>query len=156
MQADGDDEAHREERHGEVEGLRLEVLIARALREGRRREGLSQRALAERSGVHQSTIARLEAGAEGRLTTAAQVLAAVRLRLGVLDEGGQEVVVPRRPSDEGRDTGGRRLPAHLDVERSPWLPSWTFTRRMIAGTAHPLRREEPWIFHRRPPREDGG
>jgi predicted transcriptional regulator len=38
------------------------VNAARALRWARRRAGLSQRALAERSGVPQSTIGRIEAG----------------------------------------------------------------------------------------------
>jgi transcriptional regulator with XRE-family HTH domain len=65
---------------------------ARALREARRRAGLSQRELAEKSGVPQSTIGRIEAGAvDPRARTLDRLLRACGLDLELAPRLGQGV-----------------------------------------------------------------
>src|SRR5260221_12680662 len=57
---------------------------ATMLREGRRRAGLSQRALAERAGVPQSTVGRIESGAiDPRASTLGVLLRVCGLQLEV-------------------------------------------------------------------------
>lgn len=119
------------------------------IRRARRTADLSQRDLAERLGVSQSTVARWETG---RLEPCLHLLLAV-LRLAGLalavtdatraipaecalpadstaptvgDQSDPAVrTAPMRP-DSVRDRGGRRYPAHLDVEAIPeiWWPRW--------------------------------
>lgn len=67
--------------------------MARMLRAARRRAGLSQRELAERAGVPQSTVARIEAGlADARVGT-------LRRLLRVCGEDLEVLPIPGRGSD---------------------------------------------------------
>ena len=62
------------------------------LRRARRRVGLSQRALAARTGIAQPTIARIEGGREEpRVKTLERLLAACGQRLDVREQGGRGV-----------------------------------------------------------------
>ena len=96
------------------------------LREIRRRYVLSQRELAELSGLGKSTIGRLESGecADPTIGTLTRILGSVGLRIAVLHGHGREFVVPGEPV-EYRMRDGRRLPAHLRVRpicsmQTPW------------------------------------
>ncbi|MDU0313826.1 helix-turn-helix transcriptional regulator [Phycicoccus sp. M110.8] len=84
----------------------------------RRLGDLSQRELAARLGVHQSSVARWESGVAAiPLGALVEALAASGLRLAVVDGEGREV--PPFDRDVVRDNAGRRFPAHLDVA-PPW------------------------------------
>ncbi|MFC8615526.1 GNAT family N-acetyltransferase [Micromonospora purpureochromogenes] len=116
--------------------------LGRTIRAMRRRADLSQRELAEKSGVPQATIARIESGraVDPRFRTIEALVAAVQGRIvmsvptvnggrevgggteaepvghGVVGEGGQKTCgLPAVPHDELRDAVGRRYPAHLDA-----------------------------------------
>ncbi|MGW3603251.1 GNAT family N-acetyltransferase [Micromonospora sp. NPDC005161] len=105
--------------------------VGAALRDLRRRADLSQRELAERSGVPKSTLARIEAGEGGepafrtveRLVRAAGGELALRLPgdpCSTPDDAESSSV----SDDEPRDEAGRRYPAHLDVRRVRTLRDW--------------------------------
>lgn len=93
---------------------------SRVLRALRRREGLSQRELARRSGVALSTIAAVEAG---RRQPSLQVLASL-LAVGGLQLSAE--LPPPEPDDAVvrhlRLSLVRRLMRLLDVRGNPWLP----------------------------------
>ncbi|MEU8296308.1 GNAT family N-acetyltransferase [Micromonospora sp. NPDC048909] len=105
--------------------------VGRSLRALRRKADLSQRELAERSGVPQATLARIESGRAGdpRFRTVERLVRAA---------GGELIIgLPRQvelapvsavPHDDLRDEAGRRYPAHLDVweVRKPrdWPGAW--------------------------------
>ncbi|NYF56578.1 GNAT family N-acetyltransferase [Micromonospora purpureochromogenes] len=117
--------------------------LGRTIRAMRRRADLSQRELAEKSGVPQATIARIESGraADPRFRTIEALVAAVQGQIvmsvpsagggvevgggieaeaaghGVAEEGGGQATggLPAVPHDELRDAVGRRYPAHLDA-----------------------------------------
>jgi transcriptional regulator with XRE-family HTH domain len=115
-----------------------------AVGSGRRRLGLSQRAVAAKAGVNQSSVARLEAEHEVTTRVATAVLSAVGLRLVVV---GPEV--EERPEDSARDTGGHRLPAHLRARATGRLPLYTWLRRYYRGGPVLLgRRGEFWVYER--------
>jgi transcriptional regulator with XRE-family HTH domain len=114
-----------------------------AVRSGRRRLGLSQRALAAKAGVGQSSVARLEAEHDVSTRVATCVLAAVGLRLAVV---GPEV--EERPEDCARDTGGHRLPAHLPARTTDRLPVYTWLRRYYRGGPVFAGRGEFWVYER--------
>jgi transcriptional regulator with XRE-family HTH domain len=115
-----------------------------AVRSGRRRLGLSQRAVAAKAGVNQSSVARLEAEHDVTTRVATAVLSAVGLRLVVV---GPEV--EERPEDSARDTGGHRLPAHLHARATRRLPLYTWLRRYYRGGPVLLgRRGEFWVYER--------
>ncbi|WP_410810184.1 helix-turn-helix domain-containing protein [Micromonospora sp. 067-2] len=89
------------------------------LRALRRRADLSQRELAERAGVPQPTLARIESGRaiDPRLRTVERLVHAAggEVRIGV-PEAVPAISVPTSvPHDDMRDQAGRRYPAHLDV-----------------------------------------
>ncbi len=115
--------------------------IAAAVRAGRAEHGLSQRELAERAGLSQSAVAKLEAEVGNpSLATVVRVLAACGGRLSL-----ERPAQPTRMSGEYvRDGQGRRLPAHLSPYRLSAPPSWW-------SGATDIRRwsDEPkWSFYR--------
>jgi transcriptional regulator with XRE-family HTH domain len=118
-----------------------------AVRSGRRRLGLSQRALAAKAGVNQSSVARLEAEHDVSTRVATAVLTAVGLCLVVV---GPEV--EERPEDCARDTGGNRLPAHLRARTITQLPLYTWLRRYRRGGPLFVGRGEFWVYERPRPR----
>ncbi|WP_425310419.1 helix-turn-helix transcriptional regulator [Ammonicoccus fulvus] len=88
------------------------------IRRVRRVCDLSQRDLAERLGVHHSTVARWETNAvEPTLGAFARILALAGWTLEAVDPAGaesHETIQPMR-GDAARDRQGRRYPAHLDL-----------------------------------------
>lgn len=88
----------------------------RYLRAARHRADLSQRELAEKAAVPQSTVARAERHpARATASTIATLLAAMGLRIAVLDEDGSELQPEDEDDADRRDRGRRRYPAHLDL-----------------------------------------
>lgn len=88
--------------------------IGGLLRAARRRAVLSQRELAERTGLPKSAIARMECdvtGATTRIDRFSAALTACGVRLVVMAEGD----VPLTPWSGPRDRAGRLLPVHLDI-----------------------------------------
>ena len=89
------------------------------VRRARRAADLSQRDLAARLGVSQSTVARWETGQSSpTLCLVEQMLALSGLRLAMIDSAG-EPVAPMR-EDAPRDGAGRRYPAHVDLDALGW------------------------------------
>jgi transcriptional regulator with XRE-family HTH domain len=124
---------------------RLRPQISAAIRAGRAERGLSQRELAEASGISQSVLSRLESEVdEPSLAAVVHALAAVGARLTVVTE----LPAPSRMTGEhARDRAGRRLPAHLApyrlAEPHSWWPGVTDAR---------IWHDEPrWSYRRRPP-----
>ncbi len=134
----------------EEEAAELRDWLAVCVRAARRRLGLSQRAYAARAGTHQTGIARVEAGADARLSTVVAALAAAGLRLVPVTEQDTPADRTPHPSDTALGADGRRLPAHLDSEPSRWVPTWTFTRRILEHRPMP-RPGDFWVYHHRPP-----
>jgi transcriptional regulator with XRE-family HTH domain len=94
------------------------------LRRARRMADLSQRQLAGRAKVPQSTLARIESGQRTpSLNVFQRLLAAAGLSLVVVDGEGR-VVRPMRESDDTRDGGNRRYPSHLDTILDPVPGEW--------------------------------
>nr|WP_218908156.1 helix-turn-helix transcriptional regulator [Micromonospora jinlongensis] len=104
------------------------------MRDLRRRADLSQRELAEQSGIPKSTLARIEAGqgAGPAFRTVERLVRAAggELVLKLPDAPSSAAVdeSPQAPDhelwDELRDEAGRRYPAHLDVRRVLTLRDW--------------------------------
>lgn len=98
-------------------------LLLRAIR---RTYVLSQRELAERSGVSKSTIGRIESGEcpDPTIGAVRAVVESVGLRLTVHSRDGREFRLPA-PEVVPRMRDGRRFPAHLEARpivgmRTPW------------------------------------
>lgn len=89
------------------------------VRRARRAADLSQRDLAARLGVSQSTVARWETGQSSpTLRMVEQMLSLSGLRLGMVDPEGASVAPMRE--DAARDRAGRRFPAHVDLDALGW------------------------------------
>src|SRR5215210_5990817 len=89
------------------------------VRRARRAADLSQRGLAARLGVSQSTVARWETGQSSpTLSLVEQMLALSGLRLEMTDADGVSVAPMRE--DAPRDRAGRRFPAHVDLDALGW------------------------------------
>jgi transcriptional regulator with XRE-family HTH domain len=130
------------------EGTHLSV----ALRSSRRRLRWNQRDLARRAGLHQATIARMEAGTDVRFSAVLSALSACGLLLVAAPPVGAPAdwrVVPH-PMDEGRDTGGRRLPAHLPAYPTAIIPDYTLWKRMVRGENLLAERPPHWLYAREP------
>ncbi len=118
-----------------VDELPFLVGVALALRAGRRELGLSQRGFAAKVGLSKSAVARVETATPGLLVeTVADALAGVGLRLCVADDEDHiwdpatgELDVDK---EDARDSGGRRLPAHLTTRVWWHEPYWRFQRRL--------------------------
>ena len=96
---------------GEVPGL---------VRRVRRILDVSQRGLAALIGVSQSAVARWETGRTSpRICVVRQLLRLAGLQDSVSDSETGETVDPMR-DDGARDRGGRRYPAHVDLEVTGW------------------------------------
>ncbi|MEU5779660.1 helix-turn-helix domain-containing protein [Micromonospora lupini] len=108
--------------------------LGEALRELRRCADLSQRELAERSGVPKSTLARIEAGQDARpaFRTVERLVSAAGGELVLGLPGNSRCAATEEPTveppddqpEEMRDEAGRRYPAHLDVRRVRTLKDW--------------------------------
>lgn len=89
------------------------------IRRIRRVADLSQRDLAQRLGISQSTVARWETGRSSpTLGVVEQMLALGGLRLEMTDATGATVAPMRE--DAARDRAGRRFPAHVDLDALGW------------------------------------
>jgi ADP-ribose pyrophosphatase YjhB (NUDIX family)/transcriptional regulator with XRE-family HTH domain len=124
--------------------------LALVLRAARHQVGLSQRALARRSGLPVGTIAAVESGSRDlKVTALAALLTTCGWDLQVVDGAGRPV--DALLEDHRRDRAGRRYPAHVTVrstsEKGSWWgdrwgyywgipprPDWTFD---LAGRPYP-------------------
>lgn len=115
------------------------------VRRARRLADLSQRELAERLGVAQSLVARVETGGSLSVSVFARILALAGLRIVVVDDSGD--VIHAMPGAGFRSRAGSRLPAHLDVHAVPER----LTTKQLLRAADPAPRSV-W-YHRRPDRD---
>jgi len=132
----------------------------RYLRAARHRADLSQRELAEKAGLTQSIVARIERNPNlARVEHLAKLLETAGLYLIVVDEEGHEIKAESEEESARRDRAGRRFPAHFDVRpgtegwwgRSYWsiyeraAPEYTFNaarwRRDLVRALDERRRE---------------
>ena len=113
------------------------------VRRARRLADLSQRDLADRLGVNQATIARVENGGSLDVDAFLRILGVAGLQLCVVGAQGDEVMP--MPDDVFRDRAGRRRPAHLDVHALPEVPTMKMLFRSVDpapdGVWHHLRPE---------------
>jgi DNA-binding XRE family transcriptional regulator len=121
----------------------LATAISATLRAGRARLELSQRELAQRAGLTQAAIARLERGDyDPRLSWVLAALDAVG--------AGLELPQPeqrwRRDGEYVRDNAGRRLPAHLGPYRLRSPHSWWPGQTQILLWSNTPK----WSYRRRP------
>ncbi len=121
--------------------------VARLVVRVRRMADLSQRDLAARLGTSPSTVARIETGScSVSVGLLMRILQVGGLRLAAV--GGDGVAVTPVAADVLRDNGGRRFPAHLDVDPPAAVPK---LRRLMP------RRDRPpakgW-YRQRPLRDD--
>jgi transcriptional regulator with XRE-family HTH domain len=111
------------------------------LRRARRMADLSQRQLAARAKVPQSTLARIESGQRTpSLKVFQRLLAAAGLSLVVVDRVGR-VIRPMRESDDTRDGGNRRYPSHLDTILDPLDGEWWGDNYGLARPPETFRRD---------------
>ncbi|MBQ1027788.1 GNAT family N-acetyltransferase [Micromonospora sp. C95] len=96
------------------------------LRALRRQADLSQRELAERSGVPQSTVARIESGrsAGSQFGTVQRLVRAAGGALRIAGPDDRALTADEVGEDVRRDEAGRRYPAHLDVRKVRTLKDW--------------------------------
>jgi len=131
------------------------VAAALAVRAGRRRLGVSQRALAERAGLSKSAIGRVECAAPGQLyETVAAALAAVGFRLAIVDADDRlwdpSVSELDIDGEDAHDAAGRRLPAHLRPTVMHPEPYWRYLRREARARAqgrHDIPRVDPTLTY---------
>jgi transcriptional regulator with XRE-family HTH domain len=118
----------------------LGFLTVGLVRAARRRADLSQRAFAEKVGVHHGTIAKIEAGERlPSLGLFVRLMRAAGLQLVVVDEERRQVQ-PMEDYDDVRNLAGRRFPTHQDLIFDPDPGEWW-------GDCYGLARP-PETFHR--------
>ncbi|MFI6260686.1 helix-turn-helix domain-containing protein [Micromonospora zamorensis] len=116
------------------------------LRALRRQADLSQRELAERAGVPQPTLARIESGraADPRFRTVERLVRAAggEVGIGVPEAAPTNPTPAPVPHDDMRDEAGRRYPAHLDVwpvhEPRDWPGAWWAEWYRLPPERYPL------------------
>ncbi|HEU5109158.1 MAG TPA: GNAT family N-acetyltransferase [Micromonosporaceae bacterium] len=141
--------------NGESDGVSDgELDLGATLRALRRRGDLSQRELAARAGVAQSTVARIESGRESNppFRTAERLIRAAGEALSVAVGPAVEPV----PQEELRDAANRHYPAHLDIDEVTrperwWGAWWTLT---VAQAHWPLDEVPPYTYDRARHRRD--
>lgn len=108
----------------------------------RRRADLSQRELAERTGLSRSTIGRIESGslAPG-LRTLTTILSVAGVRLVAVDEDNRRVPPMEDLPGDVRDGAGRRYPSHLDTILDPLPGEWWGDRYGLAHPPETFRRD---------------
>ncbi len=123
------------------------------VRRVRRILDVSQRGLAALLGVSQSAVARWEtARTSPRVSVVQQLLRLAGLRATVHDAETGEEVDPMR-DDGARDRGGRRYPAHVDLEVTGWwVPRGLDCTLELARWRHRSReRQDPYVRYRTSP-----
>jgi transcriptional regulator with XRE-family HTH domain len=121
----------------------------RYLRAARHQADLSQRELAAKAGLPQSTVARIErTPSQAKVDDVAILLGAMGLRVVVVDHDGVEFT-PEAEADAGlTDRAGRRFPAHLDVRPGTegwWGSGWPmFEGKTPAYTFDRARHSRDW------------
>lgn len=121
--------------------------LGAVLRALRRAADLSQRELAERSGVPQATLARIESGrsTDPRFRTVERLVrAAGGVVVAGLPRAGADVAPPSPvPHDGWMDEAGRRYPAHLDAwevrEPRDWPGAWWAEWYRLPPALYPLK-----------------
>lgn len=102
--------------------------------------GLSQRELAARANVSESTVARAE-GARGRppsWTTMVRAAEACECFLWVATDDISPTFIHRWPFDDVTDKGGRHFPAHLEVWRLERASEWSSFLKYICYADPPF------------------
>lgn len=123
----------------------------------RRSADLSQRQLATRSGVPQTTIARIESGAtrDPAWHTVERLVHTLGARVSVTRER-EQPPLPEVPHDDWRDAAGRRYPAHLDAVEvthpGQWSGAWWVSS--VMPSAWPLEDVPAVTFDLSRPRRD--
>jgi glycine hydroxymethyltransferase len=117
----------------------LTGLAGDLVRQARRSADLSQRELARRAGVPQSTVGRIESGEARcpRWITMVGLMHAAGCRLTLVT--GHEVAGTGRLGE--RDRGGRRYPAHLDVRPVTTFGTWWGDWQLLSTLA-----EKAWYL----------
>ena len=145
-----------------IRGLTVADAVGLALRDHRRRLGLSQRAYARLRSKTPSSIARLESSAgRSQLTAVIEALDGTGFELALVRPGDEDtgstpaaIVGPDSwPMTEllarVRD-GSRRFPAHHEAQAVVSPPSWWWHREFFAGRPGP---EPQWYAPRPTPQE---
>lgn len=102
------------------------------VRATRRRADLSQRQLADRSGVAPSTISRIESGAlRPSLDVLVRLLGVAGIELVAVDSERRQVL-PMLAIDDTRDGADRLYPSHLDTVLDPRMGEWWADRYGLA------------------------
>ncbi|MCX5068849.1 helix-turn-helix domain-containing protein [Micromonospora lupini] len=120
--------------------------LGEVIRALRRQADLSQRQLAERAGVPQPTLARIESGrvADPRFRTVERLVRAARGEMAFGTPSVTPAVIEPTPvpHDDMRDMAGRRYPAHLDVwpvyEPRDWPGAWWAAWYRLPPERYPL------------------
>lgn len=138
------------------ESLSLAEQVGLAVREWRRKEGLSQRDLAAELGWSQSMISRLESRAGSvPLDTVRKAVTGAGFELVVAHEGRPVAAWAWERTDlVARDRSGRRFPAQRRVYPAPGGPFWWWEQEFIR-LSRPLGPQPLWttvgldLFERR-------
>jgi transcriptional regulator with XRE-family HTH domain len=123
-------------------GHPLDTIVRRV----RRAADLSQRELAEASGLSPATIAGIEAGSRTpSLPALDSILDAAGYRLVAVDRDGR-CVAPLMVWPEVADLAGRRFPAHLDTIIDPdyWPDDWWASRFGLTRPPETFRRDRAY------------